>query len=179
MSTLTQNKQTEELKRDLFSGNDATVMRALNKCNEKGNAAMVAPLIAFYATTTNATFKQEVAQMLTELKVSNVEGAFMDALENEAMKNIQKDLLSFMWNSGVQPVEGIATISRIALNGDYGVALEALTLIESMDDEISEEQLLESIADVTQHLSEAKAGDHANLLKEYLHVLQTKLDARD
>lgn len=177
--TVAQKKILEELKRDLFSGEDATVMRALTRCKESGNASMVEPLIALYGSTRNATFKGEISEMLSSLKVSNSEEAFMNALENKELKHIRKDLLSFMWNSGVQPVDGVATITHIAVQSDYDVMLEALTLIESMDDLIPEEVLLESVAEVKQVLGESLKAENRTLLMEYLRVLEIKMAEGD
>ncbi len=170
-------KLIDELKHNLFSGDDAVVMRALAKCNEKGNAGMVEPLLAFYSSTSNQLFKKEIAEMLCNLKVSNTETFLMNALENEEMKHIQSDVLSFLWNSALQPVDDIAIITRIGIAGTYEVMLEALTLLESIDDEISEEILLESIADVKYYLGETKVNEHTKLLTAYLHELEIRLNA--
>ncbi|MFN0033041.1 MAG: hypothetical protein ACKVOR_12850 [Flavobacteriales bacterium] len=175
-TTTAGSKQSEELKRNLFSTDNAVVMRALLKCSEKGTAEMIEPLLALYATTTEETFKAEINRMLSQLKVTGVEDAFMNALVSQDKQHMIKDILTFMWNSGVQPVAHVAAITRIAIAGTYEVALEALTLIESMDDEIDEGELTESIAEVTIYLGENAQNDHTRLMQEYLRELQFKAD---
>jgi hypothetical protein len=177
MATAAKNKMMEDLKRDLFSGNDATVMKALIKCRDNGNASMVEPLIAFYAQTKNPTFKQEIKDMLSTLKVTGVDEAFIDALENETYKAIHKDLLMFMWSSGLQPVDGIDLITKMAIQGPFDVTFEALTLLESIEDPIEEEVMLESITAIKQYLGSSQSGDHRGLMVEYLRVLQSLTEA--
>ncbi len=173
-TTTSKSKISEELKNNLFSDNNATVMQALNKCLEIGNSDMVEPLLALYAHTTNETIKSQIGQMLSELKVTKVESAFASALTNDKMKHIQKDVLAFMWSSGVQAVNSVGVITKVAVEGNYEVALEALTLVESMDDEIPEEALLESTTELKQHLGKASKDDKTVLLQELLRVIESK-----
>jgi hypothetical protein len=115
--------------------------------------------------------------MLSELKVSKVESAFVNALTNHKMKHIQKDILAFMWSSGVQAVNSVGTITKVAIDGDYEVALEALTFIESMDDDIPEEMILESTTDLKQYLGQAPKADKTTLLQELLRVIEAKQES--
>jgi len=59
----------------------------------------------------------------------------------------------------------------LAAAGDYALALECLTLLESIEDPIPEEQLLESIAVVHKASSESVDADFKKLLNEYMNVL--------
>jgi hypothetical protein len=59
----------------------------------------------------------------------------------------------------------------LAASGDYALTIECLTLLESIEDPIPEEQLLESIAIVHKACSEASEADFRKLLNEYMSVL--------
>jgi len=167
-------KKIEAIKADLFSQNDATVKKALLKCEEEGNASLVEPLIVLFGTTTNEDVKKSIAEMLSSLKVSNVEDHFLKALADPELNHIRKDLLFFMWSSGLQPVNGMPVVTQVAVNGSYDETLESLTLLESLDGEIPEEGLLESIAIVKQYLGQSKPDDRNKLLLEYLNTLEHK-----
>lgn len=179
MATAAQNRLIEEVKKDLFSDDDALVMKALNKSREKGTAELVEPLIALYAVTTNTTFKAEIADMLSTLKVSKIESVFSQALSNASNKHIRKDLLEFMWSSGLQPVEFISVITDMALEGPYLVTLEALTLLESIDDPIGEDQILDGITRMKQAISKKEETELKALWVEYLNVLESRAESAD
>lgn len=170
MST-TQQRKLQEIQNDLFSGDDALCARAIARCEEEGTAAMVEPLIAFYASSAPQALRQRVGELLGTLKVSGSEQYFLEALDNKTFAHIQKDLVGFMWSTGLQPIEAVARISQLAAEGDYPMILECLTLLESIEDAIPEDQLLESIAVVHARLNELEQGDLRRLLAEYLVVL--------
>jgi hypothetical protein len=76
-----------------------------------------------------------------------------------------------MWSTGLQPVDAVSQISDLAASGDYALTFECLTLLESLEDPIPEEQLLESIAVIHKAISDASNNDFKTLLKEYMNVL--------
>jgi hypothetical protein len=167
----TQQRKLDEIRSDLFSGSDALVAKAITRCEEEGTSQMVEPLLAFYASAAPETLRARVASLLGSLKVSNVDAYFLQALSNRNWKHIHKEVVGFMWNTGLQPVEAIAQITELAASGDYALTLECLTLLESIEDPIPEEQILESIAIVHRALSESPNSDFKKLLSEYMNVL--------
>ncbi len=179
MVSAAKNRMIEEVKRDLFSGNDVLVMKALNKSREKGTPEFVEPLIALYAGTTNDTFKAEISDMLSTLKVTKIEQVFTQALVNQSYKHIRKDLLAFMWSSGLQPVKSVSVITDMALEGPFEVTLEALTLLESIEDPIEEDQILDGVTRVKQAIGSTKDEGLKTLLSEYLQVLESRSESDD
>lgn len=170
MSTAQQQK-FEAVRQDLFSGDDKRVAKAISRCEEEGSAPMVEPLLAFYASNATDALRLRVGAMLGSLKVSNVEPYFLQALANPQWKHIYKDIVGFMWNTGLQPVDAVSRISELAALGDYALTVECLTLLESIEDPIPEEQLLESLAIIHKASTEAADGDFKKLLNEYMSVL--------
>jgi hypothetical protein len=158
MST-TKQRLIEELKRDLFSENDAIVLKALHKCREDGNASMVEPLLALNLTTSSKMVEAETEDMLNNLKVSGTEETFIKALMNQDWKSKRARILSFMWNSNIQPVEYMDVIANIVVQGDFHEALECVTLLDNIEDAIPEEQLLESLSVVREYLNENEPSD--------------------
>lgn len=175
MSSTSTSKTVEAIKRDLFSSDAALVMKALIKCREQGTAEMVEPLIALYSSSSETSVKDEISDMLSNLKVSGLENVFIRALLNSDYMKIRKDILGFMWNSAIQPADGIIDITDIAIGGSYEETLECYTLLESMDDEIPEDILMESIFRVREHLGKGTGTrDHRALLNEYLNALEAR-----
>jgi hypothetical protein len=160
MSTAQQRK-LDAIRNDLFSGDDILVAKAISLCEEEGSAALVEPLLAFYASNAPESLRMRVADMLGSLKVSNVEIYFLQALANPQWKH----------STGLQPVDAVSQISDLAASGDYALTFECLTLLESLEDPIPEEQLLESIAVIHKAISDASNNDFKTLLNEYMNVL--------
>lgn len=169
--TTSQQRKLDEIRSDLFSGNDTLVAKAIARCEEEGSAPLVEPLLAFYASSAPEPLRARVASMLGSLKVSNVEVYFLQALSNKNWGHIHKDVVGFMWNTGLQPVDAVAQITELATSGDYALTLECLTLLESIEDPIPEEQILEGIAIVHRALSESGDADFKKLLNAYMDVL--------
>jgi len=178
MSTAQQRK-LDSIRNDLFSGDDVLVAKAIARCEEEGAAPIVEPLLAFYASDAPTSLKTRVADMLGSLKVSNVDSYFLQALANHEWRHIHKDVVGFMWSTGVQPVDAVGHISELAASGDYALTLECLTLLESIEDPIPEEQLLEGIAVVHRVLSECADNEYKKLLSEYMNVLNYQRSQSD
>jgi hypothetical protein len=164
-------KMMEEMKRDLFSGNDAVVMKALHKCREDGNASMVEPLIALNLSSKSQLIVEETTDMLNNLKVSGTEDAFVNALLNPEWREHRARILSFMWNSGLQPVESMDVITNVAIEGNFEETFECITLLENMEDLIPEEQLLESLTNLREYLNENSGGDRRAMLVDFERLL--------
>jgi hypothetical protein len=167
----TQQRKLDEIRSDLFSGDDVLVAKAITRCEEEGSAPLVEPLLAFYASGAPEVLRGRVASLLGSLKVSNVETYFLQALSNRNWKHIHKDVVGFMWSTGLQPIDAVTQITELATSGDYALTFECLTLLESIEDPIPEEQILESISIVHRAISESQEGDFKKLLNEYMSVL--------
>lgn len=175
MTTKSMIKVADQIKKDLFSQDDTVVLTAIQRCAEQGNALLVEPLIAFYATDADPALKKEVAELLGALKISGVEDYFMDALRNPTMSHIHRDLVSFIWSSNIQPVEHIAEITKIAVANKFEVTLECLTLLESIEDAVPKPVLVESTSIVNDYLGNNPKSENAVLLVEYKSLLEDML----
>jgi len=111
---------------------------------------------------------------LGSLKISAAEPILIDALAKPNHKNIRKDIIQFIWSSGMQPVGYISKFTTIAIEGSFEDALECITLLDSIETAIPEEVLLESITMIKQHLGQSKPNDKTALLGQYLVALENQ-----
>lgn len=176
MSTTAKNKQIEEIKRELFSDDDIVVMKAVHKCREEGSKPLVEPLIAVYASTKHAEIRREIADILGNLKVSGLEEIFVKAISNKQYASVRKDLLSFIWNSGIQPVDAVVVLAEIAVEGSFEEALECVTIIESMEDPITETDILEASSILRGALSTDSTSPKKDLWYDMLTSLESKTE---
>ncbi|MFM2000512.1 MAG: hypothetical protein RL204_2459 [Bacteroidota bacterium] len=176
MSSSSKNKLVEEIKKDLFSGDDVVVMKAVLKCKDQDSVTLVEPLIAVYASTGMPEIRREVADLLNNIKVPNAEQAFLKALANKQNAKVRKDILSFIWNSGIQPTEHIVDLTEIAIDGSFEEALECLTIIENIDDQVPEEKILESVSVLRSAISSQPNDPKTGLLADLLSVLESRTE---
>ncbi|MEZ4799680.1 MAG: hypothetical protein R2809_07890 [Flavobacteriales bacterium] len=179
MNTPAQKKKIEEVKKDLFSGDDSLVQKAINYCREEGSAELVEPLITVFATTKNLHVKQEVGEMLSQLKVSNVEDAFMKAIKNPKYRHVRKQLLFFIWSSGIQPSNYLVQLTEIAIDGSYEEAVECLTIIEGLEDEIPESDILEASTIAREYISRYKMDEKRFLVADILVAIEGRQEIEE
>lgn len=175
MGTVSKAKKTEELKKKLFSPDETAALAAIAEAREVGTLDLVAPLISLYASSDSDEIRKEVGEILGTIKVSGADEVFMEALANPVFSSYRKDIIQFIWSSGIQPVDEIANISRIAIDGSFEEALECITLLDSIETAIPEAVLLESITIVKQHLGQPSADDKKALMTEYLRALENMI----
>lgn len=173
MSKAGKASKSEDLKGQLVSDEESAVLSALEEIAQSGTAQMIEPLIQLYGTTRYDSIKKQVAELLNTLKISGAQAPMLAAIANPANKSIRKDIIGFMWNSGMQPVDDLAQFTKIAIEGTYEEALECITLLDSIMDPVQEEVLIECIILLKQHLNGASKSDKTTLLVQYLGALES------
>ena len=80
-------------------------------------------------------------------------------------------VISLIWSSNLDAEEHLTLIVKAAIEGDFIVALEALTLIENLETINNESIIIESMILINEYLSE-KDDDKIDLIKSMLDVLK-------
>lgn len=171
MSTKESTAKREQIKADLLRGDEKQATAALDYISEGGDGSYIGPLLEAYSARGEEELKLRMGEMLGTLKVSGSEPVFVEALNNAAYAGIHTDILGFMWNSGVNVPGELPLLIRVGLSGDYMRALEAFTLIESMEGPFEEEQVLEAILAVRKFLEGEPEGDKRELVTSLLEYL--------
>lgn len=175
MSTRNSTKKViEQIRADLFSTDEKSVLASLALCRDQGDLSLVEPLILLYTRTASDEVRSTVADMLSSIKVTGSEDHFMSALANPELRPFRKDLLSFMWQAGLQPIGWLIEITQMVNEGSIEEVIECITLVESIEDDFPEELVLESVQKVRQYLSNAPAEQKSNLVAAYLGVLEQR-----
>ncbi len=157
--------------KDFNSSDESTVLKALKTAKDKGNVDLIEPMIDLFEKTSSFQVQEEIRAMLQELKISN---AITPLIENLKRNNhdVQEMILSAIWNSAFEPVEEIATICEVACNGNYMVALEALTLIENLEGPFEEEVLSEAKIVLNEYFQQPE-DEKSDLIKSILGVIMS------
>jgi hypothetical protein len=119
--------------------------------------------------------KGAIAQMLSSLKMTDTEEELVNALENPKFQEHRSDILSFIWQSGFQPVEHVALLARIAVSGTYIETLESLTVIEQFEPPMQEDSLIEALIEVRTYLADQPDPQKKELLVA-MHTVLTDLE---
>ncbi len=168
-----QKKSTIKVVSDLRSGDSKTVLAAIKKIEQLADEVFVLPLLEFYRDTDDENAKETVKEMLSTLNVSGGEDALVSALGSLDFAGIQGDILFFIWHSGFQPVDHIHLVCKIAVDGDFMTAFEALTLIESLGGPVNDDSLMEGLMIVRGFLADNKEHPHRELIFNIFQVLTT------
>ena len=170
--TQEQKEINNKLKAELFSSDEAVVLKALDSIGEDGDREMVAPVLELLAHTSSEAVKDVVLGQLSELKIGDMEGLFIEKIQLEEFQSYHQQLVSCMWSSGMNPTDDLHVFSKLAVDGDYMTALEVLTLLENMEGPFDNESLMDAFQDVSEFVEEAEEGDaKIDLIKSIYDIL--------
>jgi len=155
----TVKEKEEKLKSDLFSSNENLVLKALAAIKEEGTRNLVEPILELLIHSESEDIKNTVLSFLSEIKISDVDHLFIQKLENPDFKPYRQQLVSCMWNSGLNPTDDLHVLCRLACEEDYMTALEVLTLVENMEGPFDHDSLTEAYSEVSVYMNEANPDD--------------------
>jgi hypothetical protein len=158
----------DEIKLNLFSEDEHVQLAALNKIREIGDNSIIQPMMKLYSITPFFSVQQEIGSILGSVKNPGADQVFMDLLDNKEFASHRSDILSFMWNSAMVPLEGIVRIVEIAIEGNYHTTLEALTLVENFEEPLAEDTILEVISLLQTEINSSQDKDKVILLTDMM-----------
>lgn len=171
--------EIELIKKDLFAADHAKVVSALKRTRELGNHSLIEPLLTLFLNEKDELVRSEIKDMLSTLKISKAQSELETALVNPLFKPIRADILSFLWNSGMNPKKSTLAIAQAAVDGDFLTALEALTLMESMTGVLDEAQVMEATILLRHALEDKKNADKQDLLRSLFQLLLNNRNVED
>ncbi|MDA9564019.1 hypothetical protein N9R81_05025 [Flavobacteriales bacterium] len=172
-SSATQLRHREILA-SLQSKEPKIVNKALTDIKKIGTVELLPSLIEAYTTTTNESVKLGIENIFNQLKDSKSVDFLMDALSNDKYKAYHQKFAAAIWESGLDASTHLSRLIEIALKTDYLTCLEILTIIENIEDGISENDIEQGIAAISEQL-QWKKSDNDPLLASIIQVLQGDL----
>jgi hypothetical protein len=154
---------------DIKSKDKIKVKKAFNKLYKNGNISIIQSLIDIYCDQDNYA-KSEIKKILSQLKVSKTLPILINNLE-ASNNEIKELILHSIWSSNLDAEEHLTLIVKAAIEGNFIVAFEALTLIENLETINNESIIIESMILINEYISE-KDDDKIDLIKSMLDVLQ-------
>jgi hypothetical protein len=116
--------------RDLRSGDDNTVLKALGLLRSSGNIGYIPELLDLLAGTDSEIIEKELVRFIADVKDTSIIPFILSGLKDPALEGIHGHIVSACWQSGLDYSRDLDLFIRLFLEGDYMTALEAFTVIE-------------------------------------------------
>ncbi len=156
MSKKETNTEAERISILLLSTNTEQVRKGLEECENAQNAAIILPLLALLKDPAMREFHAEVRALLNAVRATDAIDFLMQAFRNPSYETVQADIVGAMWSAPVATGNAFIEIIHTALNGDFRLQMETITLIEENTADISEEQILEAYEIITRKLNDSQ-----------------------
>ncbi len=173
---MSENKKLLELQKtheNLFSTDNAVVEKALGKIVATGTELSIRPLLELYITTDNDKIKTVIEKLLYSLKTPNSAVHLVEALRGDNIEEFKSFILSIFWNAGIPGNDHVLDLVEEAVQGDFKVAFEVLTIVENMDGSVDQLSLEAALVETTTYLSSESKEDKYPLVESLQEILES------
>jgi HEAT repeat protein len=153
----------------LESTDNAEILKAVKNIREEGTEDAIPFLVKTLVNNPDEDIKNEVAHVLNDLKNPKALPALIMAIMNPENQEYKQTLVAACWESGLNCTPFLREFVDIAINSDYMVTIECLTVIENMIGPFDTEELEHCIEKVKYASDEDP--DRFDLLNQLWEVL--------
>ncbi len=158
--------------KDLQGSDTQKVLTAIKQLRKSGKPEAIEPLLDVYLANKDSEVQQAITELLFDLKAENTTQAIINAIENDKYFSIKAFLISIFWQSGLDASNHLNNLVQEAVNGDFNICLEALTVIENFDATFGEDEVNDLIFDVEETIDMEENEEKQKLLISLRMVLQ-------
>ena len=116
---------------------------------------------------------EEREELLNRIKASNPEKVLLKALTTVKDRTKKARLISIYWEIGLDCTADFLFFVKQACEGDYMIAMECLTVIENIENELAKDQLKKAQQLLSDKLN--SNPESAPMLEEILHWVEGRL----
>lgn len=148
--------------KDINSGQEKKVIEGLNALKVNGDDNVVRPIIDLWNKGVSTNLEQEIMEFISDIRSTTSAQIIMDVLLDEEYNDIHLLLLSTIWNSKVDYSEYIVDFVNLAVNHNFLVTLECLTIIENLEGPFEEHHILDAeiiLREYAEEHNEKKSDD--------------------
>ncbi|MBN2806054.1 MAG: HEAT repeat domain-containing protein [Prolixibacteraceae bacterium] len=171
---MTTKKLNDLWLKNLYSTNEQEVLMSIERISESGNSEYLPALIDLLNTHKSTEVTKNIIQLLSSVKHTNAVPLLIKAIEDNKLLKIREHLVRSCWENGLDYSNYLYTFIDLLIHGDYMVAFEAYTVIESCEGNISKtsmHQYLDLLRDAL-----ASAGEERQtLIHHIIHFLPSLL----
>lgn len=168
------NNRFNNIIKDLKSNDKEKILVAIKQLRSHGQKEAIPEVLELFIQTNDQEIKSQLTNLLFDLKSETAILPLFNAINSLKYKSIQPFLISIFWQSSLDASEHLNKLVRLAINGDFNVCLEVLTVIENFDSSFDEDNIMEAIYDIEEELTEADENKYKLLvsMKERISSLQ-------
>ena len=166
------SKKVQKIIEDLQSRDERKVIGALKKVPHDGNNEVILPMLQLLATSPSSDIQLLLEKSLYNLKDQSCIGPLIDALNEKELIPIRAEILTCIWQSGLDASEDLEFLIQLAIDGDFMTAVEVMTIIDNMEG-FPDEPLTNSIKLMDNALD--AHHENAKLLGNIRQILLEKL----
>ncbi len=159
-----QSKVVKEIIKDLSASDTSIVLDAIKRSRANGNQIVFKTLLNVLKETDEPQVEAAIIQFLFDLKDNESVDVLIEAIQDASMNYYRSFLISSFWQAAIDGSDHLDVFVKAAIEGDYMVTLEALTVIENFDAAYSEHELLEYEADIQEASEKEENADKKALL---------------
>lgn len=113
--------------------------------------------------------REEQEEIFKNIKDSASGEMLIESVKNTKSKTDKAKLLSAIWESGVDVSKHFLYLTEVACETDFLVAMEALTIIENMEEKIEEKILTAAI-----QIAQENKSPNTALIQDLIHCIKEK-----
>jgi hypothetical protein len=161
---------------DLSENDPAKLVSTIQSLKIHGNENTIEPLLILLAKNPVNEVRKEIIDLLNTTKSTKVPEKIANALLDPRFITLRHDLLVSIWSSGLDYRPYLREIVIAGTEGEMMHALECLSIVESVEEEFSENQLFDALLVLTEYLRNNKDVKDAkmDLLRELTQELQSR-----
>lgn len=171
---MSENKKVKELITDLFSTNPNTVMGALSGIRTSGDLSVIEPMLTLYCTTASEEIKDEIADIMMQVKVKNAINPIMMFMNNARAEGFKAEILSFVWEAGLAANRYLTQLVQLALEESFDVGLECLTIVENETNPFPQQEIKDCVIMLKRDFEDDE--EKHELIKSMQHVLKALIE---
>ena len=169
MSTVKTNSRFNNIIKNLSPKENKDVLTAIKQLRKHGKAEAITHLVDLYKKTTNEEIKISLQNFFFDLKEQSATEALVEIIETEDSLTLKAFLISILWQSSLDASEHLPNLISQAINGDYMVCVEVLTVIDSFETTFQEQEIQDLDFDL------AEAIDNNEETKDILIAIKNSL----
>jgi HEAT repeat protein len=116
--------------KDLRSGDEKTVLKALMNLRSAGSIHYIPELLALLNTTSSEVVERELVRFIADIRDPSAVPFILAGLRDPSLAGARGNIVSACWQSGHDFSGETGLFVRLFLEGDYPTALESFTVIE-------------------------------------------------
>lgn len=166
------SKAIESILKDFQASDSSLIKDAIKRNRKDGNAHSFAAMLDLLAKTDEPDIEEAIISFLFDLKDNQSVPALIEALEKEELEYYRSFLVATFWQSAIDGSDHLDLFVKLAIQGDYMVCLEALTVVENFDAAYSENELQDFENDISEAIEKEENKDKKDLLVSLSDVIR-------